>query len=191
MEILFYCVLFYSILGCVLPLQEVALRQSPPSFSVLCCPCPYRSLLPHNVISPTTFWSSSRSYTLYLPLFTSNSPSIIFHSGDVSSPFPCRIGYVGGKGGGFIIVRSITVLSLQLSHTRRAAMCSLPTSSPVVKSESSLIDTNHGRKENGLKKKKKKRRRRRRSKNKERGGGTKHRRKNQTDRLPTGPNNAK
>ena len=27
--------LFYSVLGCVLPLQEAALRQSPPSFSVL------------------------------------------------------------------------------------------------------------------------------------------------------------
>ena len=51
--------LFYSILGCVLPLQEVALHQSLPSFSVLCYPHPYRSLLPHNVISPTTFWSSA------------------------------------------------------------------------------------------------------------------------------------
>ena len=57
-------ILFYSILGCVLPLQEVALRQSPPSFSVLCCPCPYRSLLPHNVVPPTTFWSSNWSYAL-------------------------------------------------------------------------------------------------------------------------------
>ena len=33
-----------SILGCVLPLQEVALHQSLPSFSVLCYPRPYRSL---------------------------------------------------------------------------------------------------------------------------------------------------
>ena len=41
---------FYSILGCVLPQQEVALCQSPPTFSVLCCPCPYHSLLPHKVI---------------------------------------------------------------------------------------------------------------------------------------------
>ena len=37
------CVCLYSILGCVLPLQEVALHQSPPSFSILvhtapCCP---------------------------------------------------------------------------------------------------------------------------------------------------------
>ena len=54
-------ILFYYILGCVLPLQEVALRQSPPSFSVLCYPCAYRSLLPHNAISRTTFWSSDWS----------------------------------------------------------------------------------------------------------------------------------
>ena len=33
--------LFCSTLGCVLPLQEVVLCQSPPSFSVLCYPCPY------------------------------------------------------------------------------------------------------------------------------------------------------
>ena len=53
-----YSILFYSILGCVLPLQDVALRPSPPSFSVLCCPCPHRSLLPHNVSSPTRKHSS-------------------------------------------------------------------------------------------------------------------------------------
>ena len=86
--------IFYFIIGCVLPLQEVALRQSLPSFSVLCYPHPYRSLLPHNVISPTTFWSSDWSYTLYLPLCASSSPSSIFHSGDVSSPFPFCIGYI-------------------------------------------------------------------------------------------------
>ena len=80
-------ILFYSFLCCVLLLLEVALSQSRPSFSVLCYPCPYHSLLLHNVISPTTFWSSEWSYTLYLPLCTSNSPSIVFHSGDVSSPF--------------------------------------------------------------------------------------------------------
>ena len=86
--------LFFSILGCVLPLQEVSLCQSPPSFSVLCYPHPYRSLLPQNVISPKTFWSSCWYYILCLPLCASNSPSIIFHLGDVSSPFPFRIGYV-------------------------------------------------------------------------------------------------
>ena len=64
------------ILGCVLPLQEVALRQSLPSFSVLYYPRPYRSLLPQNVISPTTFWSSDWSYTLCLTLCASNSPFI-------------------------------------------------------------------------------------------------------------------
>ena len=83
-SILFYSTLFCSIPGCVLPLQEVALRQSLPSFSVLCYPRPYRSMLPLNVISPTTFWSSDWSYTLCLLLCASNSPSIISHSGDVS-----------------------------------------------------------------------------------------------------------
>ena len=78
--------LFCSILDCVLSLQEVALRQSLPPFSVLCYPYPYRSLLPHSVISPT-FWSFIRSYTLYLPPCVSNSPSVIFHPGSVSCPF--------------------------------------------------------------------------------------------------------
>ena len=58
--------LFCSIPGCALPLQEAALCQSPPIFSVLCHPCPYHSLLPYNVISPMTFWSSNWSYALYL-----------------------------------------------------------------------------------------------------------------------------
>ena len=64
-------ILLNSIPDCVLPLQEAALHQSPPSFSVLCYPHPYRSLLPHNVISPTMFSSSNWSYTLYLPLCAS------------------------------------------------------------------------------------------------------------------------
>ena len=80
--------------GCVLPLQRVALRQSPPTFSLICYPCPYRSLLPHNVISPMTFQSSNWSYALYLPLSASNSPSIIFLLGDVSSPFLFHICYI-------------------------------------------------------------------------------------------------
>ena len=46
--------LFCCIVGCVLPLQKVVLSQSPPTFSVLCCPCSHRS---HNIISPA-FWSS-------------------------------------------------------------------------------------------------------------------------------------
>ena len=44
--------LFYSILSCVLPLQEVALCQSPPSFSVLCYPRPYRSLFRLEITVP-------------------------------------------------------------------------------------------------------------------------------------------
>ena len=72
-------ILFCSILGCVLPLQEVALCQSPPTFSVLCYPCSNLSLLPHNVISSTTLWSSDWSHSFYLPHCASNSPSIIFH----------------------------------------------------------------------------------------------------------------
>ena len=49
-----YSILFCSILGCVFPLQEVALSQTPPTFSALCYPCPHRSLLPHIVICPMT-----------------------------------------------------------------------------------------------------------------------------------------
>ena len=62
--------IFYSILGCVLQMQESALCQSPLTFSGLCC-----SLLPHNVISPMTFWSS-----------------ITIHSGAVSSLCPLTRG---------------------------------------------------------------------------------------------------
>ena len=68
-------------------------KQESSNFA-LCYPCPNLSLLPHNVISPMTFWSSDWSYTLYLPLCASNSPSIIFHSSHVSNPFPFCIGYV-------------------------------------------------------------------------------------------------
>ena len=52
-------ILFYSMLDYVLLLQEVALCQSPPTFSVVCYPCPYHSLLPHYVISPTMSPSSN------------------------------------------------------------------------------------------------------------------------------------
>ena len=43
---IFLKILFYFILGCVLPLQDVALHQSPLTCSVLCCSCPICSLLP-------------------------------------------------------------------------------------------------------------------------------------------------
>ena len=84
---LYHIFVFYYILGCVLSLQEVALRQRPPTFAVLCYPCPYCSLLPHSVISSMTFWSSNWSYTFYLILCASNSQSIISHSANVSSSF--------------------------------------------------------------------------------------------------------
>ena len=61
-------ILFYSIPGCVLPLQEVALLQSPLTFSVLCCPCPYHSLLSHNVISPFLCPLLSLSIPLHVAL---------------------------------------------------------------------------------------------------------------------------
>ena len=87
--------LFCSILGCVLPLQEVAFRQSPLqlslSFVILvytapCCPtmsCLQRRFGPPTDITPFIYHS-----------VLLNSPSIIFHTGDVSSPFPFRVGYV-------------------------------------------------------------------------------------------------
>ena len=64
--------LLYSILCSKLrpSLQEVVLCQSPLTFSVLCCPCPYCSLLPDSVISLMTFWSSSWSYRIYLFCFS-------------------------------------------------------------------------------------------------------------------------
>ena len=56
-----------SILFCVLPLQELPFCQSPPTFSLLCYPCPYGFRYPHNFISPT-FWSSNwSSQTIFLP----------------------------------------------------------------------------------------------------------------------------
>ena len=72
--------------------------SNPPSESsnFLCPLLSLSILLPvaHNVISPTTFWSSHLSYALYLPLCAFNGPSIVFHAGNVSSSFPVRIGYV-------------------------------------------------------------------------------------------------
>ena len=83
----------YSILGCVLPLQEVALRQSPLSFSVLCYPCPYRSLLP-------TMSSLKRRYGLPTDLtpFICHSVLLVVHllsfrRATCPAHFPFRIGY--------------------------------------------------------------------------------------------------
>ena len=87
-------VLFCSILACVLPLQEVALRQSPSTLSVLCCLWSHCFLLPHNVISPVMFWSYKWSYALFLLPCAAKSLSVVFDLGNVSSPFPFCIGYI-------------------------------------------------------------------------------------------------
>ena len=52
-SVLLCSVLFYSILGCTFSLHETDLRRSPPTFPVLCCPCPYCSLFTRSVVSPT------------------------------------------------------------------------------------------------------------------------------------------
>ena len=82
--ILFYSMLYPSTAGSIPPPEYT-------TFSVLCYPCLYSSLLPHNVISPMTFWSSGWSYTLYLPLCASDTHLLPFHTGDVSSPFSFHI----------------------------------------------------------------------------------------------------
>ena len=92
--VLFYCRLCPSTAG----------SSPPPESSNFLCPLLSLSkplLFPH-IVSPTTFWSSSWPYTLYLLLCASNSPSIIFHLGDVSSPFPfciCHVSRVSDQNG--------------------------------------------------------------------------------------------
>ena len=70
-----HAILYYSIPDCVLPPLEVALRQSPSSFSVLCYPCQYRFLLPLiiQVMCPAhfhfvlvTYWTMSVTLVLCL-----------------------------------------------------------------------------------------------------------------------------
>ena len=61
-SVLFCSVLFCSILFYSRLCPSTAGRSTPPvlqHFPVLYYPCQYRSLLPHNVISLTTFWSSN------------------------------------------------------------------------------------------------------------------------------------
>ena len=57
-------------------MQDVALHPIPPTFAVLCCPCPHCSMLPCTAISPTVFWSANWSYALYLPHCASNAVSL-------------------------------------------------------------------------------------------------------------------
>ena len=61
------------------PAQALALRQSPPTLSVLCCSC---SCWSSSVIFPTTSWSCNSSSTFCLPISASNGPSTVFHMGN-------------------------------------------------------------------------------------------------------------
>ena len=79
--------LFCSILGYVLPLQEVAFDQSPPNFSVLCSLCPYHPLSPYVILSNSILVFQLISYPVSVTLCLSYGPYIVFHSGNVSSLF--------------------------------------------------------------------------------------------------------
>ena len=87
-------ILFYSTLGCGLPLQEVTLGQSPPTF------CPLLSLFTLLHIAPQYHLSNGALVCQLIvhPLSATNLllivPFIIFHSGNVSSPIPFHTGYV-------------------------------------------------------------------------------------------------
>ena len=67
-----YCILFYSILGCVVPLQELALRQSLPSILVHTAPCcPTMSSLQRRFGLPTDLTPSvCHSVLLIVHLFS-------------------------------------------------------------------------------------------------------------------------
>ena len=89
--------LSYSILFCSNLCPSTVGSRPPDSYNflspLLCCTCP--SLLLHSVISQRHFGLlTGLILTLYLPLCAFDSTSIIFHLGDVSSPFPFRIGYM-------------------------------------------------------------------------------------------------
>ena len=91
-----YAMLCYSILGCVLPLQESSPLPEPSIF--------LRPLLSLSIPLPVAPQCHLSNDILVFRLIlhplsdtsfsASNSPSIIFHSGDVSSLFPFRTGYV-------------------------------------------------------------------------------------------------
>ena len=90
--ILFYSILFYS------RLCPSTTGSSPPPESSISL-CPLLSLSIPFLVAPQCHLSNDvLVFRLILhplsALCASNSPSIIFHSGDVSSPYPFRIGYV-------------------------------------------------------------------------------------------------
>ena len=99
-----------SIPGCGLPLQEAALRQSPPTFSVplLSLSTPLPAAPHHHLFTDTPVPQliprppprpppprppTPPSPPPHLPLRASNSPSITSPPGDVSSPPPSRTGH--------------------------------------------------------------------------------------------------
>ena len=81
----YYLKEIYSILGSVLPLQKVALLQSPVTFSVICCPCPHRSCC-------LTMSSLQRCFGFPIDLtsFIHHSVLLMEHL----CPFPFRVVYV-------------------------------------------------------------------------------------------------
>ena len=97
--------LIWSGPGCVPPLQEVTLRHSPPTLSVLCGSCPYHSLL---------FISKNLSKdVLVFPLILHPQSAILcletsVYCRNVSSPIPFRY-----------LIRVLLCLSLCFFVTRR------------------------------------------------------------------------
>ena len=90
--IVFYSILFHSRLCS----SSAGSSPQPESSNFL---CPFPSLFIPLPVAPQCHLSNDvliflLSSTLHLPLCASNSPSITFHSGDVSSPFPFCISYV-------------------------------------------------------------------------------------------------
>ena len=82
--------LFYSILGWVRPLQEVALRQSPPSFSVRC-------FLVHTGLCCPTMPSLQRRFGLPTDLapFICHSVLLIVHlSSFIRAMYPAHFNFV-------------------------------------------------------------------------------------------------
>ena len=86
-------ILFYSRLC-----PSTAGSSPPQESSIFLCPLLSSSIpllvAPQYHLSNDVLVFRLILHPLCLPLCASNSPSIIFHLGDVSSPFPCRIGCV-------------------------------------------------------------------------------------------------
>ena len=86
-----------SILGSVLSLQEVVLRRSPSTFSILCYSCgscPFPDAPQCHLSNKVFFLSSKWFYTIVIPFCASNGSASIIHSYNVSSLFPFRCCHV-------------------------------------------------------------------------------------------------